>query len=155
MLLCFVRIKNSDCQSFLSYPSVKKYTSTRSVQNIRDCICKWAFCCWKSHENWLKVKFGSRDFSDSISLIKILHKAFICVSIKSYRMSTTKHLPAPVTSWMRRPTGDQDWRGRRRQHSFVEIDHEIFLRSFSPFRWFKKGSCQFLAKEFAQYWLTA
>ena len=29
-----------------------------------------------------------------------------------------------------------------------------FLRSFSPFRWFKKGSCQFLAKVGAQYWLT-
>ena len=40
---------------------------------------------------------------------------------------------------------------RGRQHSFVEIDHEIF----SPFRWFKKSSCQFLAKECAQYWLTA
>ena len=32
---------------------------------------------------------------------------------------------------------------------------QYFLRSFSPFRWFKKGSCQFLAKECAQYWLTA
>ena len=32
---------------------------------------------------------------------------------------------------------------------------KFFLRSFSPFRWFKKGSCQFLAKECAQYWLTA
>ena len=30
-----------------------------------------------------------------------------------------------------------------------------YLRSFSPFRRFKKGSCQFLAKECAQYWLTA
>ena len=32
---------------------------------------------------------------------------------------------------------------------------KYFLLSFSPFRWFKKGSCQFLAKECAQYWLTA
>ena len=32
---------------------------------------------------------------------------------------------------------------------------KYFLRSFSPFRWFKRGSCQFLAKECAQYWLTA
>ena len=32
---------------------------------------------------------------------------------------------------------------------------KYFLRSFSPFRWFKKGSCQFLAKEYAQHWLTA
>ena len=29
---------------------------------------------------------------------------------------------------------------------------KYFLRSFSLFRWFKKGSCQFLAKECAQYW---
>ena len=32
---------------------------------------------------------------------------------------------------------------------------KYFLQSFSPFRWFKKGSYQFLAKECAQYWLTA
>ena len=31
---------------------------------------------------------------------------------------------------------------------------KYFLRSFFPFRWFKKGSCQFLAKKCAQYWLT-
>ena len=27
---------------------------------------------------------------------------------------------------------------------------KYFLRSFTPFRWFKKGSCQFLAKGCAQ-----
>ena len=32
---------------------------------------------------------------------------------------------------------------------------KYFLRSFSPFPWFMKDSCQFLAKECAQYWLTA
>ena len=32
---------------------------------------------------------------------------------------------------------------------------KYFLRSFSPFRWFKKGSCKILEKECAQYWLTA
>ena len=32
---------------------------------------------------------------------------------------------------------------------------KYFLRSFCPFRWFKKGSCQFPVKECAQYWLTA
>ena len=42
------------------------------------------------------------------------------------------------------------------QHSFVEIlIMKYFLWSFSPFCWFKKGSCQFLAKECVQYWLTA
>ena len=53
-----------------------------------------------------------------------------------------------------RPTGDQEvvvsipaglgnilsWR----------LIMKYFLWSFSPFRWFKKGRCQFLAKEFAQ-----
>ena len=29
---------------------------------------------------------------------------------------------------------------------FVEIDHEIIFTAFSPFRWFKKGSCHLLAK---------
>ena len=36
------------------------------------------------------------------------------------------------------------------QHSFMEIDHLIFFMVFSPFSWFKKGICQFLAKERAQ-----
>ena len=62
-------------------------------------------------------------------------------------------------SWMRRPTGDQEDAGS----SPVEVGNilswrlimKYFLRSFSPFRWFKKGSWQFLAKECAQYWLTA
>ena len=43
---------------------------------------------------------------------------------------------------------------RGRQYSFLGIDQEIHVFSFSPFRSFKKGSCQFLAKECAQYWLT-
>ena len=32
---------------------------------------------------------------------------------------------------------------------------KYFLRSFSPFRWLKRSRCQFLAKEWTQYWLTA
>ena len=55
------------------------------------------------------------------------------------------------------------WRpgGRRFNHTEVgnilswRLIMKYFLQSFSPFRWFKKGSCQFLAKECAQYWLTA
>ena len=31
---------------------------------------------------------------------------------------------------------------------------KYFLQSVSPFRWFKKGSHQFLVKECTQYWLT-
>ena len=44
---------------------------------------------------------------------------------------------------------------RGRQHSFVGLIMKYFLRSFSRLCWFKKGICQFLAKECVQYWLTA
>ena len=36
----------------------------------------------------------------------------------------------------------------------LRVFMKYFLGSFSPFRWFKKGSCQFVAKESAQYWFT-
>ena len=62
-------------------------------------------------------------------------------------------------SWMRRPTGDQEVAGSTPAEIGSILSWRLiikyFLRSFSPFRWFKKGSCQFLAKECAQYWLTA
>ena len=51
---------------------------------------------------------------------------------------------------MRRPTGDQEAAGS----TPAEVGN-ILSQRFSPFRWFKKGSCQFLAKGCAQYWLTA
>ena len=62
-------------------------------------------------------------------------------------------------SWMRRPTEDQEVAGSTPAEVGNILSWRLimkyFLRSFSPFRWFKKGSCQFLAKECAQYWLTA
>ena len=61
-------------------------------------------------------------------------------------------------SWMRRPTGDQEVAGSTPAEVgnilSCRLIMKYFLRSFSSFRWFKKGSCQFLAKECAQYWLT-
>ena len=42
-----------------------------------------------------------------------------------------------------------------RQHSFVEIDHEIFSTVIVSLPLIQEGSCQFLANECAQYWLTA
>ena len=58
-----------------------------------------------------------------------------------------------------RPTGDQEVAGSTpaRSATFFREDliMKYFIRSFSPFRWFKKGRCQFLVKECAHYWLTA
>ena len=67
-----------------------------------------------------------------------------------------KLLFARWLSWMRRPTGDQEVMGSTpAEVGNILLIMKYFLRSFSPFRWFKKGSCQFLVKECAQYWLTA
>ena len=68
-------------------------------------------------------------------------------------------LPASVAQLDARLTGDQEVAGSTPAGSATffrgDLIMKYFLQSFSPFRWFKKGSCQFLAKECAQYWLTA
>ena len=62
-------------------------------------------------------------------------------------------------SWMRHPTGDQEVAGSTPAEVSNILSWRLimkyFLRSFSHILWFKKGSCQFLVKECAQYWLTA
>ena len=78
--------------------------------------------------------------------------------IWSYFRLTTERRPRWL-SWMRRPTGDQEVAGSTPAEVGNILSWRLimkyFLRSFSPFRWFKKGSCQFLAEECAQFWLTA
>ena len=64
--------------------------------------------------------------------------------------------PASVVQLDACPTGDQEVAGSTppdRQSWFFRGDWS--WNAFFPFRWFKKGSCQFLAKECAKYWLTA
>ena len=68
-------------------------------------------------------------------------------------------LPASVAQLDARPIGDQEVEGSIPAEVGNILSWRLimkyFLLSFSPFRWFKKGGCQFLAKECAQYWLTA
>ena len=68
-------------------------------------------------------------------------------------------MPVSVVQLDARLTGDQEVAGSPPAESAAYFHGDLimkyFLRSFSPFRWFKKGSCQFLAIECAQYWLTA
>ena len=67
-------------------------------------------------------------------------------------------LPASVAQLDTRSTWDQEVAGLTPAKVGNILSWRLimkyFLRSFSPFRWFKKGSCQFLAKECAHYWLT-
>ena len=106
----------------------------------------WFDCCWRK---------------DSAHYCTRLHctKPFI-ITLPSSWYDLNNEISWPRwLSWMRCPTGDQEVAGS----TTAEVGNilswrlimKYFLRSFSPFRWFKKGSCQFLAKECAQYWLTA
>ena len=70
-------------------------------------------------------------------------------------ISTKMPLPASVAQLDARPIEIQPG-GRGFDYILSwRLIMKYFLRPFSSFRWFKKGSCQFLAKECAQYWLTA
>ena len=81
------------------------------------------------------------------------------LSASPHRISVMTSCRPRWLSWMRRPTGDQEVAGSTPAEVgnilLWRLIMKFFLRSFSPFRWFKKGSCQFLAKECAQLWLTA
>ena len=80
-----------------------------------------------------------------------VNTAIKCTKYKLDRAVVGK--PASVAQLDARPTGDQEVAGST--PAVGKILKKYSLRSFSPFRWFKKGSCQSLAKEYAQYWLTA
>ena len=80
--------------------------------------------------------------------------------VRSARMSScfcmallTLHMPAPVAESDARPTGQEVAisipAGSGSILPWIVI-MKYFLRPFSPYCWFKKGSCQFLAKECAQ-----
>ena len=95
-----------------------------------------------------------------VSTCSIMDWVRISSKLMGITMSSTDSRSRPRwLSWMRRPTGDQEVAGSTPAEVGNILSWRLimkyFLRSFSPFRWFKKGSCQFLAKECAQYWLTA
>ena len=68
-------------------------------------------------------------------------------------------MPPSVARLDALPTGDQEVAGSTPAEVGNILSWRLimkyFLWSFSLFRWFNNGSCQFLAKECAQYWLTA
>ena len=88
-----------------------------------------------------------------------VRQSYVCPSVRISFVGDNLSKPASVAQLDARPTGDQEVAGS----TPTEVGNilswrfimKYFLRSFSPFRWFKKGSCQFLVKECAQYWLTA
>ena len=68
------------------------------------------------------------------------------------RPASVAQLNAP-SDW--RPGGRGFNPRRGRQHSFVEIDHEIFSTVILSLPLIQEGQLSVLAEECAQYWLTA
>ena len=78
---------------------------------------------------------------------------------KSLEQMESKGLEAASVAQLHaHSTGDQEVAGSTPDKSATffrgDLIMNYFLRSFTPFSWFKKGSCQFLGIELAQYWLT-
>ena len=134
-------------------------TSNKWQQKDQRAVYKWVNISDDLVYEW--VRFSEARYMNGVDF-EILARTPVLQLSPSYPLSpiltpriantepaSVAQLDAPSD---RRPGGRGFNPRRGRQHSFVEID---FLRSFSPFRWFKKGSCQFLAKECAQYWITA
>ena len=98
---------------------------------------------------------------------KIFKKKFL---IWSYAATYNRHtdrsqtlhkgtLPALVAELDAHPTGDPEVVDTTPARSATffggDLIMKYFLWSFSPYRLYKKGSCQFLVKDCAQYWLNS
>ena len=114
-------------------------------------ICPWYICIFILKDNFREYQWIFTKLGVCIDIVEIWF------GIADGQISTVFSRPRWL-SWMRRPTGDQEVAGSTPAEVGNILSWRLImkyiLRSFSPFRWFKKGSCQFLAKECAQYWLT-
>ena len=75
------------------------------------------------------------------------------MSYKIRKISVFLHCEKPTSVAQLYVRGDGGDQRLREQHSVLEIDHEIFSTVILCLPLLQEG--QFLAKECAQYWLTA
>ena len=123
----------------------------------------YIFLGWQKKNIYIYAKKTQHNYAEPFGQMCSAWKSncfcFSAWDVLIFRVNTICHSRPRWLSWMRRPTGDQEVAGSTPAEVGNILSWRLimkyFLRSFSPFRWFKKGSCQFLAKECAQYWLTA
>ena len=115
---------------------VRDVTLARNIPNIIK-ICLRVSKLWPAQDFHFRRDNYTKNKMRAVSLTRRLGGSVWCAVRLETRRSRVQP-PAEVGNIL-------SWR----------LIMKYFLRSFSPFRWLKKGSCQFLAKECAQYWLTA
>ena len=143
--------------------------SAHCLIRFHELISGWSACLLGMH-SWRYIfsccgliTVNVRKFQTIYSILFGRNFAFTVVWLNGMANSIDPDQTAPYwprwLSWMRSPTGDQEVTSSTPAEVGNILSWRLimkyFLWSFSPFRWFKKGSCQFLAKECAQYWLTA
>ena len=167
--LCFKQ-KHKKYQNFLSENFSFLIVEFSIYLNRRFCVMH----CLLYQIFWIIFIAPDKAFSSIqkkvFFLLNFLHKNICCgYSLEVPHWGTSNGYPHHIFSWrnsqprwlnwMRRPTGDQEIAGSTPARVGNILSWRLiikyFLRSFSRFRWFKKGSCQFLVKECARYWLTA
>ena len=141
-----VRLKK---RNILSYPKERQWRFWSDCANAQaDLNLRWAHISEGTFSHFLA------NFSSKASRLTWTYH-----TCNYWPLSTLYYSRPWWLSWMRRPTGDQEVAGSTPAEVGNILSWRLimkyFLRSFSPFRWFKKGNCQFLVKECAQYWLTA
>ena len=112
---------------------------------------------------WWKFLIGDVIFASDNHLLLIVLLSWgvmshfdnkMCFFHISVSCTFIRHEPASRAQLDARPTSNQEVAGSTPAGSarFFRGDLilKYFLRSISPFRWFKKGSCHFLGKECAQ-----
>ena len=110
---------------------------------------------------WAPHKGGILHFGSNQSVVSSLSYALMYDAnfspyddraiIRTYtwkRNRNVQRVPALVAQLDARPTEDQEVEGSTPPVGNI-LSWRLTMKYFSPFRWFKKGSCQFLAKECA------
>ena len=107
----------------------------------------------------VKIHLSNQDLlAQKLTLFLFLKENILWVLIRSASVGTSneypqyvffeKKKPASVAQLDARPTGDQEVAGSTPAEVGNILSWRLimkyFLRSYSPFCWFKKGSCQFL-----------
>ena len=141
-LACASAQSDQSISCILGYPEFVQWRFWANRSNAQACLN----LCWK--HVWRYVSYFVTQ--------KVIYRN---QALNSNATMNYQYVPASVAQLDARPTGDREVAGSTPAEVGNILSWRLimkyFLRSFSPFCWFKKGSCQFLAKECAQYWLTA